>query len=290
MNENERNKQAKNYEEKLKKDVKAIFKKYLDSTTPFESLQHAKDVKDIVDTFQAIKFNTDDEKFQKFIDALIEKDLANHFTYQIAFNSYGGSSFFGYSALIEAMMEIKEYVIPDKLSKKLKTYFTDYIHVNQIDLSVKKFDSFMYISKRVNWPRLINHSIHYGLFGNNVSAQIIKEHMRDIFANKSACRYFESGGFEGFLTIISYGLLNDVKLIDMIALDDKALKVSDEMISFLREYILYSDGTKEERYEDLHSKYLPKYLPHVNIHGFEEFYWFLKDKVSKGTQLLLAMK
>ena len=286
MNEKERLAQ----EKKLKKEVKEIFKKYLDSTSPFESLQQAKSSEENVKTFQAIKYNTEDTAFCKFINALLDKDLANYYTYALAFNLNGGNSFFGYSALIDALMEIDEYTIPVEISKKYKTYITYYLHVNRMNLSKSRFDDFKYLSKRVNWPNLINHSIHYGNFGNDVSSGIISASILNMFLKRTGTVYYKSAGYEELLTIISYGLFDSVKLLDRIAHGDKSLNVSDQMITFLREYCINVYETKEERYRELHSQYALKYLPHITIHGFEEFYWFLRNNVSDETRLLLALK
>jgi hypothetical protein len=289
MNEKERIEQGEQHQKQVENEVKAIFKKHLVSTAPFESLQKAQNREENIKVFQAIKYNTDEIMFHKFVDALLAKNLAKFFTYEQAFNPNGGNKSFGYSALIEALMEIDEYTIPVDISKKYKTQFANYSHMNRMDLSKSRFSDFKYMVKRINWPILINHSIHYGNFGNDISSRIISDSMPEMFQKYTGAVHFKSAGYEEMLVIISYALFDNVRLLDRIAYKDKTIYVDDDMISFLRDYCLFESDTAEERYKGLHSKYVLKYLPAITIHGFEEFYQFLKKHVSDETRLLLAL-
>jgi len=274
-------------EKQLKKEVKKIFKKYLISTQPFDVLQDAKTKEQHIEVFQAIQYNTDDEKFNCFINALVEKGLIEYTLYGTAFNFNIGNYFFRYSPLLDSLMELEDYTISSVVTRIYKTDFSDYIYLNRFDLSKHHFEDFKYLSKRVNWPDLIRHSIVNGNFGNDVSADIIKKSIGDIFIKNSACRYFKSGGYEGLLSLISYGLFDDAILLNKIAKNDPSIDVNDDMIIFLRDYCINDYETKEERYRELHSKYALKYLPLITIHGFEDFYWFLRNHVSHETRLLL---
>lgn len=290
MNEKERIEQQKNYEKQLRKEVKAIFEKYLDSTVPFDKLKEAKKSDEHIQVFQAIQYNTDPDKFDEFIKALIDKDMIEYYDYGTAFNFNIGMNWYGYSPLLNALLAIEDYIMPIEITKKYKTYISDYLYSNELDISQKRFEDFKFLTKRVDWPQLIRYSIEHGNFGNDTSREIIKNEMHDIFLKDTSCRYYKSGGIEGFLSIISFGLFDDVKLLDRIANGDKTLDVNNEMITFLREYCLFESETIKERYKELHSNYVLKHLPRVTIHGLEEFYWFLRTKVSSDTKLLLALK
>ena len=290
MNEKERIEQQKKYEKQLKKEVKAIFEKYLISTVPFDKLRDAKNSDDHIQTFQAIQYNTDPVQFNEFIKALIDKDMIEYYDYGIAFNFNIGMNWYGFSPLLNVMLEIEDYIMTVEITKKYKTYISDYLHSNELDISQKRFEDFKFLTKRVNWPQLIRYSIEHGNFGNDTSSELIKSALNDIFLKNTSCRYYKSGGIEGLISIISYGLFDDVKLLDRIAHGDKTLDVNHEMITFLREYCLFESDTMEERYKELHSKYVLKQLPRITIHGLEEFYWFLRRQVSHKTRLLLALK
>ena len=290
MNEKERIEQQKNYERQLRKEVKAIFEKYLISTVPFDKLKDAKKSDEHIQLFQAIQYNTDPVQFDEFVNALIDKDMIEYYDYGIAFNFNIGMNWYGYSPLLNALLEIEDYIIPVEITKKYKTYISDYLSSNELDISQKRFEDFKFLTKRVDWPQLIRYSIEHGNFGNDSSREFIKNALNDIFLKDTSCRYYKSGGIEGLISVISYGLFDDVKLIDRIALGDKTLDVSDEMITFLREYCLFESDTMEDRYSELHSKHAIKHLPRITIHGLEEFYWFLRKQVSDKTRLLLAMK
>lgn len=289
MIEKERIEQEKQYQKQLKKEVKAIFKKHLISDAPYYSLQNALGIDRHVSVFQAIMYNTKPDKFKAFMQALIDKGLVEYYKYGLAFNFDFGANWYGYSPLLNAQFELENYIIPVQHSKSYKTFMSDYIHVNLLDLSKTRFEDLKYLIKRVDWPEIISHSIHYGNFGNNISASIIKNHMLEIFQKDSACRYFKPGGYDGLLSIISYGLFDSSKLLDKIAFKDLTIAVDDYMINFLREYCLYENDNLKERYKELHSKYVLKYLPSITIHGFEAFYQFLRTEVSSETRLLLAL-
>jgi hypothetical protein len=290
MKELTRNQHLIKYQKSLRREVKEIFLRYNVNLLFYQKLQQQTNIKKHKRTYNVIKKSLGSAKFDKFLNDLIKLELINHYKYGLAFNFEVSNDFYGYSILLELIMEYDDYLISIELSKKYKVYNGHYINWNKFDIGVNKFETFKYLAKRVNWPELIAKSIRNRTFGNDISKKIVKESIDGIFRRKSATVYHQPGGLAELLDIIAFGMFEDTQLLKHMAYNDNNYVVSEDMMMFIKDYVLHTDSDREERDEKLHKKYATKTFQRKNIHRSEEFYQFIQSKISEDIKLLIALK
>jgi len=282
----------KEYYNRIIKDIKVVFMKYFDSEDYFDQLVVASNVNKHIKIFSKAKKDLSTERFKDFIDELIEYDMIKHYVYSQVLNYDCSNCFFGYSPLLDFIMKAEDFTISNAIIKKYKTYFSDFLSFEKFDICSKRFESFRYLSKRVNWQKLIKDSYKNGNFGNEVSTTIIKDSLQDMFQKNPASRYYDTLDLETFFLIVIHDMLENVTIIDRIANDD--FKVSQEIIDFIREYILFQEDNQLLRHKSLHMIKLKDFKINKNIEKYssnlEKFYQFLRNKVSPESLLLLSLK
>lgn len=285
--------QKKYYNQKIK-EIKLVFINYFGNEDYFNHLVASSSLDKHIKIFNKANKNLSNDLFKDFIDELIEFDMINHYVYSNILNYDCSDCFFGYSPLLNFIMKADNFNTSNETSRNYKTYFSDYLSYEEFDISSKRFDSFKYLTKRINWSKIIKYSFRKGKFGNDVSSKIIEESLPDMFQMRSASVNYAPLDIESFLLIVVHGMFDNIKIIERIAISERSLYISPEIFGFIREYALFDDEDVSVRYNMLHMKNIKelkvKKLNEIYAHNLEKFYQFLKIKVSTESLLLIALK
>lgn len=227
--------------------------------------------------------------FNGFIEQLVGLKLLKSNIYSKTFNSNIGTCYFGYSPLLKALMIDDEYIFPKSITSDYKVLLGYYIAFEGFSICSNKFESFKCLAKRVDWPKVIEYSLHNGIFGDEVTRKAIAQSIPDMFRSNCKAKYFKPAGHRELMILIAYGLFDDYDLLYKVLEGDSSISLSTDTKFFVCDYVRHRDLDVDERYDNLHSTYHLTELPQVTIHGFEQFFIHFDTYASNELKLLARL-
>ena len=149
-------------------------------------------------------------------------------TYQSLFPKYVRGDFNQkYSPILAALMEVPDFVFTEKQAKVNAKVIADYINRQGFDISMEKFESFVEISKYINWSKLIKENKKRSTFGNPHCMKILEDSFENIFLAKRTRNPYYPAGILDFILLTSYGVYGAEEFYYRILENDPELTISD---------------------------------------------------------------